>query len=78
MAMQAQRSTTTSEGGLARFGLSLANWSERWFPDPLVFALLGILVVFRRGLVPATNRPPIWPFRAARTSGRWFPSPCRW
>jgi short-chain fatty acids transporter len=38
------------EYGLARFGLVLANWSERWFPDPLVFALLGILFVFLTGL----------------------------
>ncbi len=38
------------ESGLARFGLALATWSERWFPDPLVFALLGILVVFLVGL----------------------------
>ena len=39
-----------SEGGLVRFGLGLASWSERWFPDPLVFALLGIVVVFAIGL----------------------------
>lgn len=38
------------ESGLARFGLALAAWSERWFPDPLVFALLGILIVFLTGL----------------------------
>ncbi len=38
------------ESVLARFGLALANWSERWFPDPLVFALLGILFVFLTGL----------------------------
>src|ERR1700733_4523435 len=39
------------EKSLVRFGLRLANWSERWFPDPLVFALLGIVVVFVVGLV---------------------------
>ena len=39
-----------SESGLARLGLGLANWSERWFPDPLVFALVGILFVFLTGL----------------------------
>ncbi len=50
MATQAQRRQPSTESGLARFGLSLANWSERWFPDPLVFALLGILVVFIVGL----------------------------
>lgn len=38
------------EQPLVRFGLGLANWSERWFPDPLVFALLGIVVVFVVGL----------------------------
>src|SRR5271155_3584131 len=41
---------STQESRLARFGLALANWSERWFPDPLVFALVGIVVVFLVGL----------------------------
>jgi short-chain fatty acids transporter len=50
MAAQAQVGNRDTESSLARFGLSLANWSERWFPDPLVFALLGILVVFVVGL----------------------------
>ena len=31
--------------------LALANWSERWFPDPLVFAFIGIVVVFLTGLL---------------------------
>ena len=39
------------EGALVRFGLALANWSERWFPDPLVFAFIGIVVVFVAGLL---------------------------
>jgi short-chain fatty acids transporter len=38
------------DGWLARLGLAISGWSERWFPDPLVFALLGILVVFVVGL----------------------------
>ena len=41
----------TKQQGLVRLGLGLANWSERWFPDPLVFALLGIVVVFGVGLL---------------------------
>ena len=45
------------EGTLARFGLGLANWSERWFPDPLVFAFLGILVVFINR--PVAAREPV-------------------
>src|ERR1700689_1023948 len=39
------------EQGLVRFGLRLANWSEKWFPDPLVFALLGIVIVFAVGIL---------------------------
>jgi short-chain fatty acids transporter len=39
-----------TETGLARVGIALANWSERWFPDPLVFALLGVVTVFLIGL----------------------------
>lgn len=35
---------------LSRIGTALSNWSERWFPDPLVFAFLGIVVVFLIGL----------------------------
>ena len=38
-----------SEGRLVDFGLALAQWSERWFPDPFVFALLGVAVVFLIG-----------------------------
>ncbi len=34
-----------------RAGLALANWSEKWFPDPLVFAMLGVVVVFAAGLL---------------------------
>ena len=50
-------STKSSERGLARLGVSLAAWSERWFPDPLVFAFLGIVVVFL--LAVATGERPL-------------------
>lgn len=46
-----QRSDGAREGALVRSGLALANWSERWFPDPLVFAFIGIVVVFITGLL---------------------------
>ena len=39
------------EGFLERFGLGLAAWSEKWFPDAWVFALLGIVIVFCFGLL---------------------------
>jgi short-chain fatty acids transporter len=51
-----QAKSEVSEQRLIRFGLTLADWSERWFPDPLVFALLGVLVVFAIGV--ATGESP--------------------
>ena len=36
---------------LERFGLWLAAWSEKWFPDAWVFALVGIVFVFCFGLL---------------------------
>src|SRR5271167_1389314 len=51
MHMPRAKPVATQEQPLVRFGLGLANWSERWFPDPLIFALLGIIVVFGVGLL---------------------------
>jgi short-chain fatty acids transporter len=39
-----EREAQPSEGRLARAGLELAAWSERWFPDPAVVAFLGVVV----------------------------------
>jgi short-chain fatty acids transporter len=39
------------EGGLlVRLGIALADWVEHWFPDPLVFALIAIVIVFVAGI----------------------------
>src|SRR5579864_9350264 len=51
MHMPQKEQPAAQETHLVRFGLGLANWSEKWFPDPLVFALLGIVVVFLVGLL---------------------------
>lgn len=37
-------------GRFVRIGLWLAEFSERWYPDPLVFAFIGIVVVFVVGI----------------------------
>lgn len=55
------------EGGLARFGLALAEWTERWFPDALIFALLGIVIVFGVGLLLGER-----PTKLAIEGGRAF------
>jgi short-chain fatty acids transporter len=39
------------ENAITRLGLKLATFSERYFPDALVFALIGIIVVFTGGLL---------------------------
>lgn len=39
-----------SASGLARLGVALADWCERWFPDAFVFALIAVIVVFIAGL----------------------------
>jgi short-chain fatty acids transporter len=51
MHMPPEKRAAVQEQGFVRLGLGLARWSERWFPDPLVFALLGVVVVFIVGLL---------------------------
>ncbi len=59
--------TAPKEVGLARFGLALAEWTEKWFPDALIFALLGIIVVFIVGLLLGER-----PAKLAIEGGRAF------
>jgi len=35
---------------MVRFGMVVADWCERWFPDALVFAILAVFIVFVVGL----------------------------
>lgn len=56
-----------SESRLARAGLALAAWSERWFPDPAVIAFLGVVVVFILGVLAGEN-----PARMAFEGGKSF------
>jgi len=46
----ATSNSETKLNALERFGLWLAEWSEKWFPDAWVFALVGVVVVFVLGL----------------------------
>ena len=36
---------------LVRLGLTVSNWTERWFPDAFIFALVAIVIVFIAGLL---------------------------
>ena len=61
------RGAEVSERLLARAGLALAAWSERWFPDPLVVAFLGVVVVFVLGILAGED-----PARLAFEGGKSF------
>src|SRR6202049_1315960 len=41
----------TAAGKFPRLAIALADWSERWFPDALVFALTATVIVFLAGLL---------------------------
>ncbi len=34
-----------SQNILQRFALKVSDWSEKWFPDSYIFALLGVVIV---------------------------------
>src|SRR4051812_4814337 len=48
------RADENSEGALVRIGMAMADWSQRWFPDAFIFALIGVVVVFVVGLYIGT------------------------
>jgi short-chain fatty acids transporter len=50
MQVTTEEEAQTKQSSLVRIGLRLALWSERWFPDPLIFALMGIVCVFAIGI----------------------------
>lgn len=33
------------EGAMERLGISLANWSEKWFPDAYIFAAIAVVLI---------------------------------
>ena len=45
MTEQSATEESHSEKGLARVAQSLASWTEKWFPDAYVVALVGVVVV---------------------------------
>lgn len=60
------------EGRIARCGLALAAWSERWFPEPFIFALLGVVIVFAIG-VGTGEKPTDLAFQAGKNFWSFVP-----
>jgi short-chain fatty acids transporter len=48
---KSHESLLPKETAFEKFGLQLAAWSEKWFPDAWVFALLGVVFVFLFGIL---------------------------
>jgi short-chain fatty acids transporter len=46
-----QEAEANSAGLFVRLGMGLADWSQKWFPDAFVFALVGLVIVFAAGLI---------------------------
>lgn len=42
-------------GRLESLGVALADWSQRWFPDAFVFALLALIIIFAAGLLAGSR-----------------------
>jgi len=44
------RKPEQEQGGMARLGAILADWSEKWFPDAYVFAAIAVVIVVAAAL----------------------------
>lgn len=42
-------------GRLESLGVALADWSQRWFPDAFVFALLALIIIFAAGMLAGSR-----------------------
>ena len=57
MEIQHQPKQEEETGLMARFGMALADWSERWFPDAYVFAAIAVAITCLAAL--ALGRAPM-------------------
>src|ERR1700690_3702726 len=61
-----------SDGRIARWGLALADWSEHWFPEPFIFALIGVVAVFVIG-IGVGEKPTDLAFQAGKNFWSFVP-----
>jgi short-chain fatty acids transporter len=62
-----QEPKARKESVFERFGLGLAAWSEKWFPDAWVFALVGIVFIYIFGIAIGES-----PVNLALAGGKQF------
>jgi short-chain fatty acids transporter len=46
LAGRSEGESSTSDAWYVRTGVRLADWAERWWPDPFVFVLIAVLLIF--------------------------------
>lgn len=59
---------SSKNGIFERMAISISNWSEKWFPDSYVFALLGVIIV---GLAALLIGAPAVSVTSAFGDGFW-------
>jgi short-chain fatty acids transporter len=55
MKVETDSNTEERAGRLESLGVALADWSQRWFPDAFVFALLALIIVFIGGMLAGSR-----------------------
>jgi len=55
MKVETDSNTEERAGRLESLGVALADWSQCWFPDAFVFALLALIIVFIGGMLAGSR-----------------------
>jgi len=55
MKVETDSNTEERAGRLESLGVALADWSQRWFPDAFVFAVLALIIVFIGGMLAGSR-----------------------
>jgi len=55
MKVESHSATDERSGRLESLGVALADFSQRWFPDAFVFALLALIIIFIAGLLAGSR-----------------------
>jgi short-chain fatty acids transporter len=55
MTVESESVTENKLGRFGSLGVALADWSQRWFPDAFVFALLALIIVFGAGMLAGSR-----------------------
>jgi len=55
MKLESDIAAEERSGRLESLGLALADWSQRWFPDAFVFALLALIFIFIAGILAGSR-----------------------